>query len=198
MIDALGWDVDALAQRWAAALPFPHLIFDDLLGPEALASVRGAFAGEPHYPASGEVYEFFSSADPPQQPALREFLRSLLVGTAGDKLRQITGKALPHVEGRAYVYGEGHYLLPHADYRVGLRRELAYVYYVAGQQLVGGELELFGCDVEDGEIVATRSALLIEPRANRLVVFDVSPVTLHQVREVRGGTRASIAGWLLK
>ena len=195
MIDALGWDVDALAKRWAAALPFPHLVFDDLLAPGEVASVRTAFAGEPHHPVGGEVYEFFTSGDPPQQPALLDFLRSLSAGEAGDKLRRITGKALPHLEGRGYVYGEGHYLLPHADYRAGLRRELAFVYYVAGEQLVGGELELFACDLEGGEIVATRSAVLIEPKPNRLVIFDVSPATLHQVREVRRGARASLAGW---
>jgi len=39
------------------------------------------------------------------------------------------------------------------------------------------------------------SARLIEPRPNRLVVFDVSDVSLHQVREVVGGLRISLAGW---
>ncbi len=31
--------------------------------------------------------------------------------------------------------------------------------------------------------------------ANRLVVFDVSDVSLHQVREVLAGLRISLAGW---
>jgi len=198
MIGPLGWDVDALARQWAGARPFSHLVVDELLGAEDHSALRNAFGGEPHHAVAGEVYEFFSSSDPPQQPELRAFLTSLLGGEAGSALRRITGKALPHIEGRAYVYGEGHYLLPHADFRPELRRELAFVYYVAGEQLLGGELELFACDLDAGQIVATRSALLIEPKPNRLVVFEVSPMTLHQVREVRRGARASLAGWFLR
>ena len=53
----------------------------------------------------------------------------------------------------------------------------------------------FACGMDGSEIVSTESARLIEPRGNRLVVFDVSDVSLHQVREVLGGLRISLAGW---
>jgi len=43
--------------------------------------------------------------------------------------------------------------------------------------------------------VATEPAGQIEPRPNRLVVFEVSEASLHQVREVIGGLRISLAGW---
>jgi len=43
--------------------------------------------------------------------------------------------------------------------------------------------------------VRVESARVIEPRANRLVVFDVSDGSLHQVREVVSGLRISLAGW---
>jgi len=61
----------------------------------------------------------------------------------------------------------------------------------------GGELELFDCDLDGDEIVGARPALRIEPVENRLVVFDVSPGSLHQVREVTGGGRVSLSGWYL-
>lgn len=59
----------------------------------------------------------------------------------------------------------------------------------------GGELELFRCATEAGELVETVSARVIGPRANRLVVFEVGDLSLHQVREVTGGLRISLAGW---
>ena len=60
----------------------------------------------------------------------------------------------------------------------------------------GGELELFRCEVDDaGEIVATAPAARIAHRPNRLVLFDVSATSLHQIREVTSGARLSLAGW---
>ncbi|HEX5060817.1 MAG TPA: 2OG-Fe(II) oxygenase, partial [Kofleriaceae bacterium] len=111
-------------------------------------------------------------------------------------LSRITGKPVSRVDMRAYAYRPGHYLLPHSDHQDGLTRALAYAYYVPSPEPPqGGELELFACRIERGEIVATDSARIIEPRGNRLVVFDVSDVSLHQVREVLSGLRISLAGW---
>jgi Rps23 Pro-64 3,4-dihydroxylase Tpa1-like proline 4-hydroxylase len=97
---------------------------------------------------------------------------------------------------RAYAYRVGDYLLPHSDHQHGLERALAFAYYLPSPDPPdGGELELFRCSIERAELTATESARLIEPRPNRLVVFDVSDVSLHQVREVVGGLRISLAGW---
>ena len=197
MIDVLGWDLDDLGRRYREARPFPHLVLDGVLGERGLASLKGGFAFEPHFPRGGEIYELLSSDDPPARPELRAFLASLCGGPAGAALRAITGKPFEHVEGRAYVYGEGHYLLPHSDCRKGLARQLAFAFYVGCDGLEGGELELFDVGLEGGEVVSTIPSVRIAPRPDRLVVFDVSPLTLHQVLEVRRGSRASIAGWLL-
>jgi len=35
----------------------------------------------------------------------------------------------------------------------------------------------------------------IEPRANRLVLFEVGPAAVHQVRGVTAGARVSLSGW---
>jgi Rps23 Pro-64 3,4-dihydroxylase Tpa1-like proline 4-hydroxylase len=44
-------------------------------------------------------------------------------------------------------------------------------------------------------MVATESAVVIAPKADRLVVFDVGDLSLHQVREVMSGLRVSLSGW---
>jgi Rps23 Pro-64 3,4-dihydroxylase Tpa1-like proline 4-hydroxylase len=59
------------------------------------------------------------------------------------------------------------------------------------------ELELFACEMNGDDVVHARSAQTITPKPNRLVLFDVSNASLHQVREVLAGTRVSLTGWFL-
>ena len=113
-----------------------------------------------------------------------------------DAVFAITGKRVTRAEVRSYVYLPGSYLLPHSDCRADVRRAVAYAFYLStADSISGGELELFQCKTEHDEIIETHSAALISPAANRLVLFDVSLVSLHQVREVLSGGRVSFSGW---
>lgn len=159
--------------------------------------MRDEFRREPLGMRTDEHYLFFSSAEPPSQPALRELVDALAAPDALRAVAQITGKQLASVSAQAFFYQPGHYLLPHSDLRASLRRAVAFAYYVAVDGLRGGELELFDCRFEGDEIAATSSAQVLPPREDRLMLFDVSERSLHQVREVLGGVRASIAGWYL-
>ena len=190
-----GDDEAALAAAWCAASPFPHLVIDDLVEPASLEHLLAILDEEPVHPYGSDLFAFEATAPDPTTPELRT-LRDQFAATLAPALTRITGKPVTRVDMRAYAYRPGHYLLPHSDHQHGLRRVLAYAYYLPSPEPpAGGELELFRCRVDDTAIVATESALVIEPRANRLVVFDVSDVSLHQVREVVGGLRISLAGW---
>jgi Rps23 Pro-64 3,4-dihydroxylase Tpa1-like proline 4-hydroxylase len=186
-------DEQALAAAWRRAEPFPHLIVDDFA-----ANVTDLFAvieEEAVERYEGDIFRFEASAPEPTTPDFRE-LRDAFAAMLAPRLSRITGKQVSRVDMRAYAYRPGHYLLPHTDHRDGLARALAYAYYLPSPEPpAGGELELFACRVEAGEVVATDSARMIEPRDNRLVVFDVGDISLHQVREVLSGLRISLAGW---
>ncbi len=199
LIDVAGWDLPGLAERWRAARPFPHLLIDGLLGRERLKELRAEFAKEPHWPVGDQIYEFVTSGWPPARPGLVDFFAALSTPEVLRAVAAISGEAVTRLEGRGYVYLAGSYLLPHADYREGEGRAVAFVYYLAPDEgLQGGELELFDCVVEGGELVSAKPALRIEPRPDRLALFAVSPTTLHQVREVLQGGRASLAGWFYR
>lgn len=186
-------DLAGLAARWRAANPFPHLIFDDFApDPDALLAL---LEEEPVEPYTADLYAFEASAPEPRSPELRE-LRAGFAAALAAPLSRLTGRTLTRVDMRAYAYRPGHYLLPHTDHRDGLGRVLAYAYYLPSPEPPdGGELELFACTAEGGELTGARSATVIEPRPNRLVVFEVSDTSLHQVREVLAGLRLSLAGW---
>ena len=204
-------DADALAERWRAADPFPHLVFDDVLRPDAVAELLRILAEEPVEERIADFYAFDASAPEPVTSELRE-VRDAFARAFAAPLAQITARGTARVEMRAYAYRPGHYLLPHVDHHGlapsgcrlacgetsgGIGRELAFVYYVPSPEPpIGGELELFRVEIgADGDLTRTERARLVEPRGNRLVVFDVSEASLHQVREVHAGLRVSLAGW---
>ena len=154
-----------------------------------------AFAAEPASRIHDEIFEVMASAVKLEEPTLRRFEEELGRAEVRAALERITGKTLARVEARAYAYLEGHYLLPHADHQAAVGRSIAFAYYVDCRDLEGGELELFDCTLEGGEVVASVSAAVIPPAPNRIVLFEVSDASIHQVREVTRGARLSLAGW---
>jgi hypothetical protein len=191
-------DLGELARAWRAAEPFPHVVIDDVVAPGELEALLAVLDDEGVAAYEGDLFAFDATAPEPATQGMRE-LRAQFGAELAPALAQVTGKHVARADLRAYAYRVGHYLLPHTDHREGLERVLAYAYYLPTPEPPrGGELELFACEPGsdgDGELAAIASARVIEPRANRLVVFDVSDVTLHQVREVVGGLRLSLAGW---
>jgi hypothetical protein len=188
-------DEERLARAWRAATPFPHLVIDDFVPPDLLPELLAVVDEEPVSDYRGDIFAFEATAPEPRTDTFRD-LRGAFADALAAPLRRITGKAVQRADMRAYAYRAGHHLLPHTDHQEGVGRVLAYAYYLpTPEPPEGGELELFRCATEDGEIVETVSATIIEPRANRLVVFEVGDLSLHQVREVGAGLRISLAGW---
>jgi hypothetical protein len=190
------WDSVALASAWRAAQPFPHLVIDGLLSDGKCAELRRAMAKTTHDPARGEIYEMMISREPLVDPALRGFGSELGGEAMRALLSSVSGKTLSRIELRSYVYLPGQYLLPHADFRAGEGRQIAYAFYLSPPNYCeGGELDLYRCAVESGAVSSAERAATIEHRENRLVIFDVGIETVHEVREVLRGARLSLAGW---
>jgi Rps23 Pro-64 3,4-dihydroxylase Tpa1-like proline 4-hydroxylase len=188
-------DEERLARVWREAWPFPHLVFDDFVPGEALPELLAMLEEEPVERYEADIFVFEASAPEPATAEVRA-LRDALASVVGPALSRITGRHVGRADMRAYAYRAGHYLLPHSDHQEELGRAIAYAYYLPSPAPPsGGELELFACRAEHGELTATAHARLIEPAANRLVVFEVSALSLHQVREVLDGLRISLAGW---
>lgn len=189
-------DETRLAADWRSARPYPHLVFDHVVGDDALPELLAILDEEPVETFASEVYLFDASTPEPRTGGLRR-VREEFCETFAPPLARITGKTLRRIDMRAYAYREGHYLLPHSDHQSGVGRAIAFAYYAPSPEPPsGGELELFRCAMNDeGEIVSTESALVIAPKADRLVVFEVGDLSLHQVREVLAGLRVSLSGW---
>jgi hypothetical protein len=182
----LARDESAMQRQWRAAQPFPHVVVDDFASREQLDRVFAILDDEHVARYEADLFAFEATAP----DALRELAETFAAALV-PALARITGKPVAHADMRAFAYRAGNYLLPHTDHQDGLERLLAYAYYLpTPEPPTGGELELYRCTPD-----AIESACVIEPRANRLVVFDVGDATLHQVREVLAGARLSLAGW---
>ncbi|MCX5746390.1 MAG: 2OG-Fe(II) oxygenase [Proteobacteria bacterium] len=187
---------DERDDAWRTARPFPHVVIDDFVDPAALDELMTILDDEPVERYEADLYAFDATAPEPTTAAFRAMRAAFLAALAGP-LARITGKVCTRVDLRAYAYRVGDYLLPHADHQDGLDRQLAYAYYLPSPEPpTGGELELYACRADAaGALVEIASAAIIAPRANRLVVFDVSTISLHQVCEVTAGLRLSLSGW---
>lgn len=195
-MDPAMWDLEKLAASWRKAVPFPHVVIEPVLRPETFGRLRSAFLAESFSPAQSDIYSFRQSSVPVSQSLLRTFRRHLSTSAVLGALGHITGKSLSRVDMRGYVYGPGDYLLPHSDAPAALARQVAYAYYVGEVGLRGGGLEFFDCELaRRGAPVVRQSSRLVAPHPNRMVLFGVSPLTIHQVREVLSGFRLSLTGW---
>lgn len=182
-------DTDQLIAPWRAASPFPHVICDDVLATGDLDAVMEILDEEPVEHAESDIFSFDATAPEPTTAAFRD-LRDGFARELAPVFSRVGGRTVSRVDMRAYAYRPGHYLLPHTDHQEPLGRVYAYAYYLPSPEPpIDGELELFA------GLTADTSATRIAPRANRLVVFEVGDHTLHQVREVLGGLRISLAGW---
>lgn len=197
-------DEAALAAAWRSAAPFPHLILDDFLDAAALPALFELLEEEAVEPRRSDLFSFDATAPEPASAELRA-LRDELAATLGPPLSRLVGQPLTRADLRAYAYRPGDHLLPHTDHQQRLGRVVAYAYYLPSPEPPqGGELELFACrreheagssDGDGDDVCDITSAKLIEPAANRLVLFEVGDRSLHQVREVTSGLRLSLAGW---
>lgn len=197
MIPLARWKLDELARAWSAATPFPHVVIDELVDPETLQALLVGVSQEPHYPNRGEIYDFMASAPEVAHPTLRAFQSALGSPETLAAVRAISGREVRSVDLRSYVYLPGSYLLPHADSRASLGRLVAFAFYLYTKDCAGGELELYTCEMAGDDVVHATPAQRIEPRDNRVVLFDVTAASLHQVREVLAGHRISLTGWYL-
>ncbi|MBP9086384.1 MAG: 2OG-Fe(II) oxygenase [Kofleriaceae bacterium] len=201
-------DLAALHHAWHAAAPFAHVVIDDVLPAADVATLFAIIDDEPVEFGTSDIYAFDATAPVPTTvamaslrdgfaKALSPLLTELCGRENGANERTLgAGPAVTRVDMRAYAYRPGHYLLPHTDHQDELGRIVAYAYYLpTPAPPVGGELELFAAHVQDGQLGSATSTQVFTPKPNRLVMFEVSERSLHQVREVVDGLRLSLAGW---
>jgi prolyl 3-hydroxylase /prolyl 3,4-dihydroxylase len=160
------------------ARPFPHLVIDNFLPDEEAARARETYGAMRFGPKRSDLFEFLQTeelASNPRLAFLKEQLTRLFGGMTDDD---------GWLTMFASYYSSGDYLLCHDD-RIE-NRLYAFSYYLSDYD--SGKLILYE---DDCMSVSKR----IEVRANRLVVFEVSDRSYHEVGYCEKDGRMAFTGW---
>lgn len=177
------------AEGYARAVPYPHVVIDDFLRPDAAAALLAAVpaadsdAGWDRYAAAGFEMKIASADEAKLPTPLVRALHELNSGTFVRFLEQLTGIGHllpdPHLLGGGiHLVGRGGHLGVHADFNwhpvLRAHRRVNLLLYLNRDWPAawGGDLELWSTD-------AARCERTIAPLFNRAVVFSARSDTFH-------------------
>lgn len=187
-VDSLTADLDATAARYAAALPYPHIVIDDVLTPSAFAAAVEEFPGtrDPFWRGYLHVNETKYSNTLPDTwgstltAIAKEFVSPEFVAYL-ERLTGIEG-LIPDWSmdgGGLHQTLRGGHLNIHADFSThhtheNWARRVNILLYLneEWQQEWGGQLELW-----DRDMTAVQGT--VTPQGNRMFVFTTSHDSFH-------------------
>lgn len=187
-LNALRDRLPALREQFAGADPFPHVVLDDFLLPQAFAAAAGAFpeVNDPFWKGYLHVNETkYGNAYPDTwDPEIQDVARALTSPDFVEFLSQLTG--IPELiadwsmdGGGLHQTLRGGHLNVHTDFSThhvheNWARRINILLYFNNEwhDEWGGHLELWD------EAMAGRAAA-VTPKGNRVLVFETSDRSLH-------------------
>ncbi|KAI5181038.1 prolyl 3-hydroxylase /prolyl 3,4-dihydroxylase [Nematocida sp. AWRm80] len=197
--------------------PFYHRIIDDFLPESLFTAVEHAYIKTPVYEKYTDLYHFYQSnelKDNPMYQKFKSYVRNALDTDIAYNKKTVSGESINLF---ASCYMEGDFLLPHDDCLDN--RLFAFSFYLntPGETIIQ-EIENISDNMPlntdalesntDGSkdkcpggrlIIYDNNGIdpvkYIEPKRNRIVIFEVSPLSYHEV-EKTNATRMAITGWL--
>jgi hypothetical protein len=182
--------LEELRNAYRTALPFPHVVIDDLFSPDILDPLLGEMAAM--------AKQQWLLVDTASHERMRRMRSGVELGAAGAQLvsllhsasflyllSEITGiwQLLPdpYLQGAGYADMQpGDFFNVHSDrniaYETGLNRRLAMIVFLnkSWEPKYNGQLELWNDE-------ATRCDVSIDPLYNRTVIFEVANPNYHGV-----------------
>lgn len=189
-VDRLRATLAADAARFAAADPFPHIVFDDFLRDANARELAAVFPGPDDavawdlFGAQGYEVKRGSGREERFPPALRHALHDLNSGPFVRYLEELSGidhlLPDPHMAGGGlHLSRQGDHLGIHADFnwheKLQAHRRLNLLVYLTPQpwqENWGGALELWKTD-------ASERVAIVPPVFNRAVLFTTRSDTFH-------------------
>ncbi len=168
-------DLSTLKASFNDAKPFKYLVIENFLdNPKELINEVKQVELRLN---DSDLFKFFQSSDLSRNENSKHLQEVFnLINFIKDKsfLQTIAGKKLAKADFQITKYKPTHYLLLHDDQLEG--RKIAYLYYCSSlEKDAGGALELF--TTKDKRPIKVSKS--IQPKANTLVLFEVSSKSFH-------------------
>lgn len=180
-----------MTKKFRKALPFPHLVIDNFFDQKDLKKIKREILKEKFEYKDSDLFSLHQTKDfeSTENKILQKFRNFLMSKEFISKIESMTGikLSLNKISIAGNLYKNSNYLLCHDDRLEG--RKIAFIIYL--NETRGGELGLFSSKNEKPYRIIKR----IKPKFNRLAFFEVSSKSFHEVLEVLGKERYTIAGW---
>lgn len=160
--------------------PYFHCVIDNFLDDKRHCEMDEVFNSLVFHEKHTDLFHFYQSDELNANPNLTFFLKELK--------RQALSLDIQSIESFnvfASFYQKGNYLLCHDD--VIEDRRFAFSYYLADFET--GELAMFNDN-------ATMEVKRLSVKRNRLVIFEVSDISFHEVMYCKDDGRKAFTGWL--
>lgn len=171
--------------------PFYHMMIDGFLLPKELSTIADLYDSTPQHFKVSDLFRFYQSEELRNKKEYFWFLEK--VKTKMLEISEKLGKDIvsPEMDLFTSCYFEDHFLLPHDDCLD--ERVFAFSFYLETMEEVeneerNGALALYE---EDGLTLSKRIPVV----GNRLVIFEVSGKSFHEVEKCLGQRRA-LTGWM--
>lgn len=187
---------NALKKQFKGAKPFKHILLTNFLKADKHKAVEAALMKEQFYRKEADLFKLKQTHElkNTQSPVLLAFYQLMTSANLRKFVTELTGIKLKggiDMSGACYEFAD--YLLCHDDQLSG--RRIAYIYYLSEGFIEkdGGSLVLFNTDKGKPGSVAK----VYPPKANSLMLFEVSTKSFHEVTEsLSDKKRYTITGWL--
>ncbi|KAF9762812.1 Prolyl 3-hydroxylase OGFOD1 [Nosema granulosis] len=160
--------------------PFKHFVIDDFLDVKDFKRVRDLHGEEEFFLKYTDLFKFLQTEEIAQKSNVKFFVENL-----ERVFKDITDTTDCFYTIFGSYYREGDYLLAHDD-KVEDRR-YAFTYYL--EDFPSGELVLYNGN-------CTEVVKRVEVKKNRLVIFEVSSISWHEVAYCKSNGRRAITGWI--
>lgn len=189
-----------LRRQFANAKPFPHIVVNNFLQENKATKLLEVIKKEEFIEKESDLFKFKQTHDFhfSKNKTIKQFHSECLNWEFFNLISQITNsKFKGTLDMSSSLYESTSFLLPHDDKLEG--RKIAYILYLSKnfKKEDGGSFTLYNTKKEKNNFIPTTAAKKYLPLWNSLLLFEVSPISFHEVEEnFSEKSRYTIGGWL--
>ncbi|MBX4211912.1 2OG-Fe(II) oxygenase [Candidatus Pacearchaeota archaeon] len=185
---------ESLKKQFDISKPFRHVLVKDFLNEPRARKIVQALKKEKFEEKEADLFHLYQTKDleSTNNKVLKEVYSLFSSSEFLEIIKEITGIKATKIDMAGSLYKDTNYLLCHDDQLSG--RKIAYILYLSEdfKEREGGSLVFFNSKDKKPTSIAKK----YPPLWNSLMLFEVSPISYHEVEEnISNKDRYALGGW---